>query len=155
MKKSKNMIWLYPFALFRLNAFEDYLTRMYHTGYQPKKMYLGFIILFEPVTPKERNRFVILTRYYFINMKREKWNDAEFFRRINPKFNKGSGLLFDVYSYLPSTVYEIRLTSVAKDEDIAALREHRKKRIFSINALKFIEFAVIAAGIILTAAEIC
>lgn len=155
MKKNKNMLWFYPFALFRLSAFEDYLTRMYRTGYQPKKMYLGFIILFEPVTPKERNRFVVLTRYFYINMKREKWNDAEFLRKINPKFNKGSGLLFDVYSHLPSTVYEIRLISVAKDEDVIALREHRKNRLFRINTLKFIELAIIVAGIILIVAEVC
>ena len=40
----KNLIWIYPFALYRLDAFEDYLTKMYYTGYQLKKLYLGFIL---------------------------------------------------------------------------------------------------------------
>lgn len=147
MKKEKNFAWIYPFALYRLNAFEDYLTKMYYTGYQLKKLYLGFILVFEPVTPKSRRKCIVITRYFHRNMKREKWNDAEFLKSINPKFNKGNGFLFDVYSWLPSVKYEIRLTGVPKDEDIIALREHRKKRILRVNLIKLTEFILAVAGV--------
>lgn len=153
MKKEKNLIWIYPFALYRLDKFEDYLTKMYYTGYQLKKLYLGFILVFEPVTPKAHRKCIVLTRYFHINMKREKWNDADFLKKTNPKFNKGNGFLFDVYSWLPSVKYEIRLTGVPKDEDIIALREHRKKRILRVNLIK-LEFALAAvATVVLTFAE--
>ena len=83
-------------------------------------------------------------------MKREKWNDADFLKKTNPKFNKGNGFLFDVYSWAPSVIYEIRLTGVPKDDDINALREHRKKRLLRVNLIK-LEFALAAvATVVLT-----
>lgn len=151
MRKEKNFVWIYPFALYRLNAFEDYLTKMYYTGYQLKSIYLGFILVFEPVTPKSQRKCIVLTRYFYINMKREKWNDAEFLKSINPKFNKGNGFLFDVYSRFPSVIYEIRLTGVPKEEDISALREHRRKRIWRINLMKLAELILVVAGLVLFA----
>ena len=143
----KNFVWFFPFALYRLDKFEDYLTKMYYTGYQLRKLYLGFILVFEPVTPKTYRKCIVLTRYFHRKMKREKWNDAEFLKSINPEFNKGNGFLFDVYSWFPSVKYEIRLTGVPKDEDIIALREHRKKRILRVNLIKLAEFVLVVAGV--------
>ena len=143
----KNFVWIFPFALYRLDKFEDYLTKMYYTGYQLRKLYLGFILVFEPVTPKTHRKCIVLTRYFHRKMKREKWNDAEFLKSINPEFNKGNGFLFDVYSWFPSVKYEIRLTGVPKDEDIIALREHRKKRILRVNLIKLAEFVLVVAGV--------
>ncbi len=143
----KNFVWIFPFALYRLDKFEDYLTKMYYTGYQLKKLYLGFILVFEPVTPKAHRKCIVLTRYFHRNMRREKWNDADFLKSINPKFNKGNGFLFDVYSWLPSVKYEIRLTGVPKDEDIIALREHRRKRILRVNLIKLAELILVVAGV--------
>lgn len=149
MEPTVTKIKFYPFALYRLNAFEDYLTKMYYTGYQLKKLYLGFILVFEPVIPKAHRKCIVLTRYFYINMRREKWNDADFIKKSNPKFNKGNGFLFDVYSWLPSVKYEIILTGLPKDEDINALREYRKKRILRINLIKLAEFILIAVGAVM------
>lgn len=147
-EENRAAVRLFPFALYRIDALEDYLTEMYHSGYEIKKIICGFILVFEAVTPKKPKRCVVLTRYFHINMKREKWNDADFLKKINPKFNKGNGFLFDVYSWLPSVKYEIRLTGVPKDEDIIALREHRRKRIWRINLMKLSELILIVAGVV-------
>ena len=150
----KMIVKFYPFAFYRIERFSEYLTRMYHSGYKISKILFGFILLFETVIPKETKKCVILTRYFHRNMKREKWNDADFMKSRNPRFNKGNGFLFDVYKTGVSVLYGIYLTGTFKPEDLDALKQHRKKRIAKINALKITEFIIIVAGFCLVAYDI-
>lgn len=147
--KDKRTVKVYPFALYRIEAFSDYLDRMYHSGFKITKILFGFILFFEPVKPKNTTKCIILTRYFYLNMRREKWNDAEFLKKRNPDFVKGNGFLLSNHSYISSCMYEIYLTRVLNPNGIAELKKYRKNRIVRINILKASECILILAGLCL------
>ncbi len=129
------MFTIYPFALYRIEKFTEYLNKQYQKGFAVTKILFGFIIFFKAVEPKKHTNVAILTRYYHRNMKREKWNDAKFIQSRH-RFNPGNGLICEVYAYSVSTMYGLYINRVIEKEDIEALKAYRKNQISRVNILK-------------------
>lgn len=147
--KDKRTVKVYPFALYRIEAFSDYLNRMYHSGFKITKILFGFILFFEPVKPKDTIKCIILTRHFYRNMRHEKWNDADFLAKRNKGFVKGNGFLLDEYAWFASSIYEIYLTRALDSDDLAELKKYRKNRIIRANLLKAVEWLIVLATLCL------
>ena len=149
MKKEKTATKIFPFALYRIDALEEYFTQMYQSGLLISKILFGFILIFKPIKrSKDDLRCVVLTRHYYRKARRTKWDDGAFLEKRNPKFHKGDGFQTEVYAYFASAKYYINMTGVLATEDFEALKQYRKKRIVKINILKVLEFLLILTGLI-------
>ena len=126
------MFTIYPFALYRIEKFTEYLNKQYQRGFAVTKILFGCIVFFNAVEPKKHTNVAILTRNYHRNMKREKWNDAKFIQSRH-RFNTGNGFVCEIYALTVSTEYKIYITRVIEKDDIEALKEHRKAQIKRIN----------------------
>ncbi len=154
MKNKNKTIRFFPFALYRLDAFSEYLTKLYKSKLTVYRILFGCIIVLTPIKePKENMRCIILTEHFYINARRKKWDDAEFLQKRNHNFQKGNGIQTEIYTYSVSTRCFVYLTRKLTQEDVAALKENRKKRIIKINALKLLcslfmisAFMLIAVG---------
>ena len=129
------MFTLYPFALYRIEKFTEYLNKQYQRGFAVTKILFGCIVFFNAVEPKKHTNVAILTRNYHRNMKREKWNDAKFIQSRH-RFNTGNGFVCEIYALTVSTEYKIYINRVIEKDDIESLKGHRKAQIKRINICK-------------------
>lgn len=147
MEKEKLLIKIFPFALYRIDELEDYLTEMYQSGLLISKILFGFILVFKPIKKaKDDLRCIVLTEHSNSRARRIKWDDGAFLKKRNSSFHKGDGFQTQAYAFFAETKYSVHLTRVMTSEDYEALKQYRKKRIVKINILKFLESLLILIG---------
>ena len=128
----KNFVWIFPFALYRIDAFANYLTEMRQKGLMLEKVGVFGVLHFKRVKPRNDLQYVILTsRFPMLWFRIKNW-DTDFMKKQVCQFDKSFHKVLTVSSFTEYR-YHIYFADVIHSESIEKLQKHRKKRLVRVN----------------------